>query len=102
MSTKEQPREIARAQRELANMRSFVRRKNLTGWVKDRDAGYAYRSAFAAIVRVEDAHGVEVAGPLSNRLMRLRQEATERHLLRIEDVGRLEREAIAEVDRSRA
>lgn len=94
--------EIRKARRELDNMRSFIRRAGLTGWVKDRNAGGHYRHAFEAIVRVEDAHGVDVAGPLSDRLMELRHEGERAGLIRRHEVGELERRALADIDRENA
>jgi hypothetical protein len=85
----------ARTRRVLANMRSVVRRKHLTGWVKDRSAAGHYRKALRLILVIEDTHGVEAAATLGDRLTALRQEATARGLLDIADVSRIEREEVS-------
>jgi hypothetical protein len=71
----------ARATRELANLRSFIRRDGLTGHVRERSARFNYERALAAIVAVEDAEGVDAAAKLSDRLRRLRWEASDAGLL---------------------
>lgn len=100
--TKTAPIEVLKARTALDNMRAYVRRAGLTGWVKDRSADGQYVRAFAAIVAVEDAHGVDVAAPLSDRLTSLRWEAERAGLIDRAEVGDLERRAMANVDREKA
>lgn len=74
--------EVQRAQRELNGLRGFVRRKGTTGWV-ERSAKHNYQAAFAAVVAVEDALGVEAPESirLADRLDALRREAQAAGLL---------------------
>lgn len=73
--------ERQRARRALANLRSFVRRPGLTGWVRERSAAPQYRDALAAIIAVEDVEGVDAAADLGDRLDALRDEARAAGLL---------------------
>jgi hypothetical protein len=84
-----------RTRRTLNNMRSMLRRKHLTGWVKERDVSGHYRDALRLVLAIEDAYGVEAAASLSDRLTALRQEATAAHLLSVEQVVRIEREVVS-------
>lgn len=93
---------VRRVRRDLSALRGFVRRSGLTGWVQDRRADFAYRRAFESVAALEDAAGVDAAGRFADRLTALRQEATAAGLLDVADVGRLEREALAELDRRKA
>lgn len=94
MIAKEHRIEILRARRALVNFRAMVRRPaNWTGALED---GYA--TAFAAIVIVEDAYGIDTAGPYSDRLTTLRQEAG----LTPEAIINAERAAMARADEAKA
>lgn len=93
--------ELLKARKALNNLRAYVRRTGLTGWVKDRDAGGSYRRAFEAVVKLEDAHGIDAAAALSDRLTELRREATAAGLLDVCDVSGLEQQALANVERDR-
>ena len=93
---------IARARRDLANMRGFIRRTGLTGWVKDRGAAGQYERAFAAILRVEDKLGVtDETVKLGARLLELRLEAQRAGLLEIGEIIHAENRAMATVDDER-
>lgn len=72
---------VAQARKDLNNLRGFVRRTGLTGWVKDRNAAWRYECAVASVAAVEDALGVDAAAALSDRLTDLRREAMSCHLL---------------------
>ena len=73
--------ERQRARRALANLRSFVRRPGLTGWVGERSARHNYERALAAVIAVEDVEGVDAAADLGERLTALRDEARAAGLL---------------------
>jgi hypothetical protein len=89
------------AQRALARLRSYVRRTGLTGWVKDRNARLQYEDAALAIVELEDASGVDTAGPYANRLRDLRDEAIAAHLLTHGDVLAADQRAVERADERR-
>lgn len=91
MIAKEDRIEVLRARRALTNFRAMVRRPS--NWTGALEAGY--QAAFEAVVHVEDAHGVDVAGPLSDRLTAIRMEAG----MSPEEIIRAERSAIARADR---
>lgn len=95
-ATQEQARLVAEARRRLNNLASFVRARGLTGWVKDRNASGQYRRAFAAVVKVEDALGIDhpTTIKLSERLRSLYYEARAAGLLSPEDIIWAEREAL--------
>jgi hypothetical protein len=78
----------------LSNLRSFVRRDVYTG--RERSARWQYSKAFEAVVRVEDAYGVDPM--LSDRLLALRLEAQERHLLTPEEITDAEHDALARIE----
>lgn len=86
--------------RHLASLRSFVRRTDLTGWVRERNANVQYERAYRAIVDYEDLVGVDETEDFGDRLRNLRWEAAEKGLLDPADVGELERRAIASLDPS--
>ena len=89
------------AQRALARLRSFVRRTGLTGWVKDRSARLQYEDAALAIVELEDASGVDTAGPYADRLRTLRDEAIAAHLLTHGEVLVADQRAVERADERR-
>lgn len=84
------PREVQIARRDLRNFAAMVRRPN--NWNGALEGGFA--RAFRSVLAVEDAHGVDVAADLSDRLTALRQRAG----LSPEFVTTTEREAIAAAD----
>lgn len=84
------------AQRELRNFRTFVNRRELTGWVKDRNACAQFRGSLRAIVALEDAGGVDAAAALGDRLREIRVDAMARGLLTAADVIKIEHEVCEE------
>lgn len=92
---------IINARKALNNMRSYVRATGLTGWVKDRGASGQYRRAYYRVILVEDALGVDAAGPLADRLTALRHEAVRAGLLTVDDVIAAESKAMADADAER-
>jgi hypothetical protein len=88
-----------RIRRDLNNMRAFIRRDDLTGWVKERSIAYGYENAFANLVRLEDLTGVtpDVA-KLGDRLTALRQEAQRAGLITPTEISEAEHAAITTVD----
>lgn len=87
------------AQRTLANLRSFVRRGQLTGWVRDRSARPQYELAAIAVCVLEDVEGVDAAGPFADRLRGLRDEAMAAGLLTPGQVLKADASATAAADR---
>ena len=88
------------AQRTLANLRSFVRRDQLTGWVR-RSARPQYEFASRAVVVLEDVEGVDAAGPFADRLRDLRDEAIAAGLLTPGQVLKADSAAVAAADHRR-
>lgn len=90
---------VQRIRRSLNNMRSFIRRSGLTGWVKDRNIAYGYQNLYADMVRLEDRDGItDTLGALDDRLTALRREAMRAGLLTPEQVSDAERAAIRTVN----
>jgi len=102
MTTKTTPIEILKARKAINNLRSFVRRAGLTGWVRERNARTQYQAAFEAVVRVEDAHGIDAAYALGQRLDDLRREAVSAGLITAGDVLDAESAVIARIDNPNA
>jgi hypothetical protein len=90
---------VQQIRRSLNNMRSYIRRTGLTGWVKDRNVAYGYKNLYADMVRLEDRDGItDTLGALDDRLTALRREAMHAGLLTPEQVSDAERAAIDAVD----
>jgi len=72
---------VESAKREMRNMAGFLRRKGITGWVKDRSAAPYYERVLRHLVAVEDAEGVDATASLSQRFQKLTWEARDKGLL---------------------
>ncbi|HEV7805379.1 MAG TPA: hypothetical protein VGO80_06160 [Solirubrobacteraceae bacterium] len=92
-SAREHPT-IVQARRRIRNLAACVRR-DVTGWVRGRTVAGHYQDAFAALVAVEDALGVDRAGPLSDRLRDVRWEAQAAGLLEPAEILDAETHALA-------
>ena len=86
-----------RVQRELANLRGLVRRTGLTGR-NARSAALAYGRATEAVLRYEDAAGIDAAAPFTDRLTALRDEARSAGLLTDREVLEADVRAVEKID----
>ena len=71
---------LVEARRRIVNLAACVRR-GVNGFVFGRSVAGHYESAYAALVAVEDALGVDRAGPLADRLRDVRWDAQAAGLL---------------------
>lgn len=93
MSAPEHPTIVA-ARRRIRNLAACVRR-DVTGWVRGRTVAGHYKDAFAALIAVEDALGVDRAGPLCDRLRDVRWQADAAGLLTPGEILHAEARALA-------